>query len=188
MTTQELESKIEGQSESQSLDFKSNMPWSVVCFAKDILAMSNVKDGGYIIIGIEDQTIRRQGIDNKNKETYKIDVMKDQMKKYADPHVDFSLCHPKDKDGLEYIVIQVFPFREIPVICSKDDPKAGTIAGVIYYRNSDRRIESAAVSNAYDMRDIIEYATIKMMQKKREIGFVANLSVEDKLDKELSNL
>ena len=92
------------------------------------------------------------------------------MASFADPHVDFTVEFPKDKDGREYVCIRIEPFAEIPVICRRDS--ADTQAGAIYYRNRNRRMESARVSNSYDMREIIETASVRMMRRKRQIGFV----------------
>lgn len=186
MTTQELEEKLEGGAETQRIEFKSACKWSVNVLAKDILALSNVQDGGYIIVGVEDETFKRQGVTGEEEDTYKIDVMRDQMSPYADPHVNFIVEFPKDKNDLMYVVIRVFQFEEVPVICSKNS--ADTRKGIIYYRNKNRRIESAPVSNSYDMRDIIELATIKMMQRKIEVGFTVEASVKKKLDDELEGL
>jgi len=169
MNTKELELRIQGQAESPTLDFKAAMPWNVVAFAKDILAFSNVQDGGTIIIGIEDGTFHRQGISKEQRQTYKIDVMRDQMTAFADPHVNFSIDFPNDNDSRQYACIRIEPFEEIPVICRKDS--ADTRAGVIYYRNRNRRVESAAVSNSYDMREIVEIAAVRMMLKKQRVGF-----------------
>ncbi len=188
MTTEELEVKIEGQPESPTLEFKRNMPWLVKSLAKDILAMTNVRDGGYIIIGIEDETLIRQGVSSENKQTYKIDEMRDQMTRFADPHVNFTVSFPVDNQGLPYVVIRVLPFQDVPVICRVDDEVAGVANGLIYYRNSNRRVESARVSNSYDMRDIIEYATVKMMQRKKDFGFTAQEGVRDQLANERENL
>jgi len=186
MTTEELEEKLEGQTENQSLEFKADMAWNVKSLIKDILAMSNVQDGGYIIFGIADKFFIRQGISSINKTTFNYDIMKDQMAPYADPFVDFRLDFPKDKDGKDYIVIRVFPFQQIPIICRKDGDDVR--AGVVYYRNTNGRPQSAAVSNSNDMRDIIETATLKMMQRKRKIGFTVDLDDKSKLDKELMDL
>lgn len=169
MTTEELESKLEGGAETQTLDIKAACDWNVGSMAKDILAMSNVQDGGYLIVGVEDGTFTRQGITNAQKVTYNLDTMRDQMAPFADPHVTFTVEFPHDSNGLEYAVIRVLPFDEVPVICIKET--GDTHRGVIYYRNTNARIQSAAVSNAYDMRDIITNATVKMMQRMVEKGF-----------------
>ncbi len=186
MTTQELEEKLEGATEAQTIEFKDSCNWNIKMFAKDILALSNVQDGGYIIIGVEDGNFSRKGITFAQKETYKIDIMKDQMTAFADPHVNFSIDFPKDREGKEYAVIHVFQFEEVPVICRKDS--FDTKAGVLYYRNKNRRVESAPVSNSYDMRDIIQLATIRMMQRKIELGFTVSASIKKKLDDELNGL
>jgi predicted HTH transcriptional regulator len=169
MNTEELEQHLQGRAESPTLDFKAAMLWDAACFAKDILAFSNVQDGGTIIVGIEDGTFNRQGITETQRKSYKIDIMRDQMTSFADPHVNFSVDFPLDKDGKQYACLRIEPFEEIPVICRKDS--VDTRAGVIYYRNKNRRVESAAVSNSYDMREIIEVATVRMMQKKQRVGF-----------------
>lgn len=186
MTAQELEEKLEGATETQTVEFKNSCDWNIRTFAKDILALSNVRDGGHIIIGVEDGSFNRRGVTNAQKETYKIDVMKDQMTAFADPHVNFTLDFPRDRDGKEYAVIRVFQFEEVPVICRKDS--ADTKVGMLYYRNKNRRAESAPISNSYDMRDIIQLATIRMMQRKVELGFTVTASVKKKLDDELNGL
>ncbi|MFA5158120.1 MAG: ATP-binding protein [Patescibacteria group bacterium] len=188
MTTDDLEQLLEGQSETQRIEFKRSCPWGVITFAKDILALSNVRDGGYIIIGVEDENCQRIGVTVEDAETYKIDDMKDQMAPFADPHVLFEKVAITDKNGLDFIVIKVDQFREIPTICKRNDQNAGIHEGNLYYRNSNRRAESAVVSNSYDMRDIVEMAAIKMMQKKKEIGYEVEDSDQSKLDQELEGL
>ena len=169
MNTDELEARLEGQAETQSLEFKAASPWDVTKLAKDIIALANVQDGGLIIIGVEDGTFVRQGVPPEQSSTFRLEVMKDQMAAYADPHINFSVEFPQDRDGRLYVVIRVLPFEEIPVICKRDSQE--TQAGTIYYRNRNRRVESARVSNSYDMRDIIEVATVRMMERKRRLGF-----------------
>lgn len=186
MTTEELESKLEGGVETTTLDVKAACDWDVASLAKDILAMSNVQYGGFIIIGVEDGTFARQGITPSQKATYNEDIMRDQMAPFADPHVNFTVEFPKDSAGLEYAVIKIFSFEEIPVICKKES--RDTHAGVVYYRNKNMRIHSGAVSNSYDMRDIITTATVKMMQRKVEFGFTVEDSAKAKLNKELEGL
>ena len=103
MNTKELEQFLEAGTETQRIDFKYPMIWDVASLAKDILAMSNVQDGGSIIIGVienkEKKVFEREGITDDIKKTYVIDTMKDQMRKFADPHVDFDISFPDDKFG-----------------------------------------------------------------------------------------
>ena len=188
MTQEELEELLEGGAETQRLDYKGACPWDVVAFAKDILALSNIQYGGHIIIGVEetkDGFIRR-GVPPEIITTYKIDVMRDHMAAFADPHTNFTVEFIKDKQNMTYVINKVFQVEGKPVICKKGSKD--TNACVIYYRNKNRRIESAPISNSYDLRDLIMLATVRMMQKNSELGFVVEPSVKKHLDEELAGL
>ncbi|SCC43253.1 hypothetical protein GA0116948_108132 [Chitinophaga costaii] len=78
-------------------------------------------------------------------------------------------------------------FKEIPVF-SKCDVDGELKANMLYYRNSNRRVESAPVSNANDLRDIIELATVKLMQRRKAFGFYAEPQELGILDKEIQNI
>jgi predicted HTH transcriptional regulator len=189
MNTQELEEKLEAGVETPGLDYKGPCDWNSATFAKDILALSNVQDGGYIIIGVEEltnNTFARRGVSAVQRDSFEVDKMRDQLSSYADPHVKFNVAFVKDKAGLEYVAIKVLPFDEVPVICSRES--GDTHKATIYYRNRDRRVESAPVSNAFDLRDIVERAAVKMMQRMRGLGLTAEPSVQKKLDEELEGL
>jgi predicted HTH transcriptional regulator len=185
MDTDELESILEGQAETPSVEFKGACSWDVGRLAKDILALSNVQDGGVIIIGVEDDTFKRQGVDAAQMQSFKIEVMRDQMAAFADPHVNFTVEF-SDIGGKAYVLIRVRTFEEIPVICRKDSKD--TQAGRIYYRNKNRRVESAPVSNSYDMRDIVEVATVRMMQRKQRFGYIVTPASKQQFDEELGGL
>jgi predicted HTH transcriptional regulator len=188
MTTDEVESLLEARGESQGLDFKGDCEWNINGYAKDLLAMSNLRDGGMIIIGVENSTWKRQGVGKANFDTYQIDIMKDQMAPFADPSVDFSVEFPLDRNGTRFVVIKVLSFRDIPVICHKESAKAGTKAATIYYRNRNRRPESAPISNSSDLRDLIELAASRMKEKFKRLGLVEQVSDKEILDRELGGL
>jgi len=179
---------LEAATESQRLDFKRAIEWDVALFAKDILAMSNVQYGGALVIGVDDGTFKRTGVTPAQEKTYVPDLMRDQMTRFADPHVQFDVSVVSDREGKRYVVIEVKQFSEVPVICRVEDPKAGVKNGIMYYRTLHRRPESAPVGNSFDLRTILDLATVKMMQRRRAVGYAATEDVTDALNDELEGL
>jgi hypothetical protein len=51
---------------------------------------------------------------------------------------------------------------------------------MIYYRNSNRRIESAPISNSNDLRDLIELAASKKMKSFQKLGLTIAQSEDPK--------
>ncbi|HUC87831.1 MAG TPA: ATP-binding protein [Candidatus Binatia bacterium] len=188
MELSDFEQLVEGAAESQSLDFKGPCNWDVKALAKDILAFSNVQDGGYIVIGFDDKTFKRVGLTKEQAESFDQETMQDQMANYADPFVTFSVSNNiVDAAGLRFVIIRVTEFSEVPVVCKTD---SGDVHhGRVYYRSRRRRPESEAVSNSFDMRDILDRAAVKMMAKRRAQGYTAE-TVERKnfYDEELGGL
>ncbi|MGA2332603.1 MAG: ATP-binding protein [Syntrophales bacterium] len=191
MTTKELEELLEGGIETPRIEYKGRCDWSVNLFAKGILAMANVEDGGRIIIGMEEKKgvgYERVGITKKEKSTFIYDNMRDQFASFASPHVKFSVDFACDKKGLEFAIITVDEFREVPVICIKASNAAGTKAPVIYYRNTDKKVESGPISNYHDLRDLLERSALKIRSRWKRLGVSAPDSVQKALDDELGNL
>lgn len=189
MKIEEFERLIEGGTETQKLDFKESCPWNKDSFAKDILAFSNVRGGGHLVIGIREieGEIERQGISDEHLGTYNREIMLDQLSSYADPRIDIELEPVEDeKNEKKYLVIIIKEFQDIPVICKKDS--RDTNKGVIYYRNTVRRPESAPISNSSDMRDIIRLAAVKLTKIYKELGLTPESKDEELFDKELEEL
>src|SRR2546430_16078262 len=111
MTINQLEQIIEGQAESPNLDFKTDMAWHDQSFAKDFLAMSNMRDGGTIVIGVEEKAgiFTPVGVPTANEKTYKIDIMRRQLATFCDPSQEFRVDFPKDATGRTFVVIQIAP-------------------------------------------------------------------------------
>ncbi|QJD96140.1 ATP-binding protein [Mucilaginibacter robiniae] len=173
MTTQELEQLIEVQTETQNLDFKADMPWNPQDMAKDFIAMANVRDGGTIVIGVNEvgDSFIGTGVSAANIKTYSTDIMRDKLARYMDPLPDFRVFTPLDLRDRKYVVIKISPFKDVPVI-SRTDIQGKLKGQTIYYRNTNKRVESAPVANSNDLRDIIEAAAVKMMQIRRSAGFI----------------
>jgi predicted HTH transcriptional regulator len=186
MDTDELESHLQGQTETPTLEFKGAVDWNADRMVKDFLAMSNIQEGGIIIIGIEDGTLARQGVTGAQMVTYRADVMRDQLAQYTDPNVRFTVHFPTDRNGVQFVAIKISPFEDVPIICKRD---GGDVhAGTVYYRSKHRRPESAAVANSYDMRDILEVATVKRMQRLKRLGLDVGPTADQPFNDELGGL
>jgi len=181
-----IDQLLEGAEETPALEFKGAMTWNAASLAKDILAMANEQDGGRIVFGIEDRTLKRTGLTDDQLSTFKSDEMKDQMARYADPYVRFSVSFEKDAEQKTYVVLTVSSFDEIPVICRSDG--VDTQRGTIYSRSKTERPRSVRVSNSSDMRDLIEIAVTRRMQRLRKLGFNVVDAVGERLDNELGGL
>ena len=184
MTTEEFEELVLGAAETFSLEFKGPMVWDAIGLVKDILAMSNIVDGGHIVIGIDDDS-NRVGISDEQAASYDIDTMKDQVASFADPAVDFSAHRVTGADGKQFVVIQVSTFREIPIICKKD--KGDVCAGTIYTRSLAGKPASARVSNSNDLREIIEMAIARRRASLINVGII-NEPAEYDYEAELGDL
>ncbi|MFO0404645.1 MAG: helix-turn-helix domain-containing protein [Alphaproteobacteria bacterium] len=186
VTPQDLESLLDGAEETDALEFKGAVEWSRNLFVKDLLAMANVIDGGRIVVGVEDGTFARQGLTPKQLESYRIDEMRDSVAPFADPRIVFKVTKVTDLDGRVYVVIEVSPFDDVPVICKRDG--ADVQAGVIYFRSRTRRPASAPVANSADMRDVIERAASLSARRLRRMGFLPEAATGPDYDAELGGL
>ncbi len=186
MTTDEIEALLDGAEETDRLEFKAAMPWNKNQLVKDILAMANVQDGGRIVIGVEDETFKREGMSEEQAESYKIDDMRDQIAPFADPKVIFKTHSATDRNGLRYVVIDIAPFDDQPVICKRDG--ADVHAGTIYFRSQAQKPQSARVSNASDMREIVDRAVVGAMRRQQRLGFTVSAAKAYDYDEELGGL
>jgi predicted HTH transcriptional regulator len=173
MTEDELRELLEAGEETPRREYKQSHPFTDSAFQatliRSILAMSNVRDGAHIIIGVEEQgnNYVPTGMRQEHVDTYDRDAIKDKVGEYADPYVDFSM-DTGVYQGKTFLVITVREFDEVPVICKKDGRDLAR--GAIYTRTRTRRPESARVSTHSDMRGIIELAVDKGMRRLQRRG------------------
>lgn len=169
MTSRELIDLILAGRESRNLEYKQSIAWNnpkvKAKITKSILAMSNTRDGGAIVIGEEQQsdgTFKPIGMNQIHVDTFNYDDVASHVAEYADPYSNFSLT-PVEYEGNKFVVIQVEEFEEIPVICRRSYGKI-LHRGRIYVRTR-RMPESANVSSQTEMREIIGLAIDKGIRR-----------------------
>jgi len=174
-----LDQSIEAGRESPRLEYKDSWPWDEQKFkemlTRSILAMANMKDGGHIVIGVDEgqDAPNPAGMQPQHLTTYNEEAIKDFVGNYADPYVDFSVDVVTSRDR-QFVLITVREFAELPVICKKDGKteQGGLKLGSLYIRTRDRRPSSVAVQNQAQMRELLELAIDKGIRKLQQRGLV----------------
>jgi hypothetical protein len=167
-TTDPIEYIVHGR-EERWLEYKSSFEWRSKHVQPvqgkvlaTILAMANLRDGGAIVIGMAECGANRwapEGVRPEHLGSWRQDVVQAKANAYADPHVDMAL-DLVDHAGERFVVVQVAPFGDVPVICRtlltcQDQPVLQ--AGAIYTR-PHRMHETAQVPNHGEMREIVDRA------------------------------
>lgn len=197
MKIEQLKNILARGHETANVDFKtSGSRTDKHFFAKVIrciLGMANIRDGGYVIIGVEDKKTEILGLTDHHIKTWNYDDLTDSLNKYADPSVKISTEEHMINEK-KLIVIQVYEFDDLPVICKKDfngnDNKPILRQGALYTRPRGKP-ETKEIGTQEDMRDLLELATEKRLRKfiatsqKAGIEFKETSSSADLYDKEL---
>ena len=178
---------IQHGKEEPYLEYKGSMVWTSddtkVKIAQAMMAMSNLRNGGVIVVGMKEP----------QKGVWEPDIMTDEqvasftqddiaqwVNDYAVPAVQFTV-EPFFLDTNKFVIIKVREFDSVPTICRKPKKLRGREVlkkGAIYYRSSSKN-ESAPISSDEDMRELIALAMNKgvarEIERLRALGLVAAL-------------
>lgn len=167
MSTEEIINLIYLGSELRNLEYKSSMSWNEPStktkVIKAILSMSNIRDGGYLIFGVEDDSFKPVGMTDSDYDSFELDDIKSKVSSCADPYTDFEV-EKIEYEGKKFIVFKINEFDKTPVLCKSGGPENILKVGGLYTR-SKRMNESTIVKSTSDLRDIIELAVDKEIQK-----------------------
>lgn len=158
--------------ETQSIEFKESQPWEIlrILIAKTSMAMSNLRDGGMIVIGIKEdkQSWVLQGVDATIKATYEPDDISEFIARFSSPTTTVhSFEHPYK--GLSFVVIVVDAFQETPTVVKRDAPD--NQAGKPSFRKGDFLIrpsgkpQTIKVEDETHMHSLIEIAAERRSQR-----------------------
>ena len=171
--------------EAPNLEYKQSMPWDdlnlKLKLVKAALAFANTRDGGYIVIGMEqlaDDRYEPQGMTPEHLAGYTLDKVQTEVNRYAAPFVSLDAT-PHKYGGKTFFVIAVDPFEDVPVICTRDaetrDAEVVLRRAAIYTR-SRRMVSSAPIDNPDDMRALIDLATDRAVARLRARGILQSVA------------
>ena len=159
-----MEDLIKYPNEERHLEFKRSVAWNgdiTAKITKSIMALANLRDGGWIVIGKEEQSDRSfkaVGMTQDDYDSFDPDCLKAFVYERAEPPVNFEVFK-EEYDNKKFVLIRVKEFDEIPIICKKSY-KDVIHAGKVYVRSKSKP-ESIPVPSDAEMREIIEIAVDK---------------------------
>ncbi len=136
--------------------------------AKAVLGLSNNRDGGMIILGVEDpgDSLRPVGLPSADLKTWNYDDVVSAMSAYADPPAEFDIERVEMENKI-FVVIRVHEFDDVPILCKTDysTPDGSPVLqrGSCYVRSRGRR-ETTRIPTQAEMRELLEIATEKRLR------------------------
>lgn len=153
---------IESRTESANHDFKAAMNWGNLSrpekwdLVKDALAMANTRDGGKIIIGVNDDFTYSE-MTEEEQQSFDVTSFNNFFHRYTEPTHSCGV-NLIEVDGHRLVVISVPAFNDTPIICNRD---ADTTlrAGAIYIRHDDA--SSREIRTAHQTRELMGRALVR---------------------------
>jgi hypothetical protein len=165
--------EFKGRGSSSDSDF-------MVKVARAAIAMANQRDGGYVIIGVDENDPDRCGLDaNLVAEWMDFDTVVDKVNRYADPPVRLSRSRRQLPNGRDVVVLEVAEFDDIPILAARDAPKGVIQLGHLYTR-SFRKPESTATHTHNELREVLDLATQKQLGRFLRTARGAGLPLPDR--------
>ena len=182
-------------------DFKESQPWPELRWRllKTIMGMSNLRDGGLIVIGVAERgnDWELTGIQEEHLQTFDYDDIIDQLAKYASPQVNVDIVLHDHDDGNRYLAIHVHQFNDSPVVCRNNapesvKPKDRLSAGDIYVRPTTGKPQTVRVTDAARLHDLLELAAEfrarRMLEVGKRVGLAPSETAASRFDAELATM
>jgi len=154
------------------VDYKSARPAPVgvrqrAQFAKHVIGMSNRKDGGYLLIGVEDGTLMPVSLTEDQVKSWDAAQVNAWLAPFAAPAPVVQVFCGSLEDGTVLIALRVPPFDEQPLVCTRTvndtDNKPITREGALYIRTEET--STREVSTEAQMRELLGRAYVKRAER-----------------------
>jgi predicted HTH transcriptional regulator len=159
---------------------KAFLAWVV----RGVLGMANRRDGGRVIIGVEDNAggLTPEGLDVAQLESWRsYDDVVASINEYASPRVGLERQYLLFQ-GHNLVILHVAEFEDIPILCRKEyqSPKIqGRTAilrqGACYVR-SRHKPETSEIPSEEEMRELLDLAidkgVRKYIERARRVGLL----------------
>jgi predicted HTH transcriptional regulator len=158
---------IRTRSEGRNVEYKGPCVFDDIRphIVKTSIGMSNLRGGGYIIIGIGkvDDVLTTLGVDEVVARTYDPDKVLTEIAKYTSPPVN-AVVGIAEHNKRDFVVIAVREFDRTPVVTKREGSweklKQHIHAGEIYVRPQGH-IQTRVPQSAHELDEVIDLAAEK---------------------------
>jgi predicted HTH transcriptional regulator len=171
---------VEMAHESRNIEFKSsfswideNSRWLRERVIKTILGMANTPDGGYIILGIDEENGNPvfSGTVDDHITTFTFDAITGTLSRFASTTINIEV-YVSEYSEKKYIILRVDEFETFPIICKNSGQETGVLEqGCIYCRAKNGPPCTIPVTEI-EMQEIIELAVDKQQARLCQRGYI----------------
>lgn len=201
--SQELLNALFHGQEEINLEYKGDVSWENQAkkleIAKTIFAMANERNGGVIVIGVNDEGVQ-SGLSNENYASFSSDHMRRFLDKKTNQVIQYTIepfdnIEVRDVKGKKFVFIQVSEVREFPCVYvgrneqknpSFSESEIGLRHGALYIRNKVE-VGNKEVETAEEWQMLIE-RTYKRYEREtiRRNAIIRETNITNPFDEELS--
>ena len=156
--------------ENLNLDYKGAFSWDQAnndqkCeIRKDVLAFSNARDGGVILVGVNDKTGVLEGLTEEQYASFDQTKFNRFIQKYTDPRHTSSI-HRIIIDEKRVVVIDIPEFADVPILCARDansslNPSRLILRKAALYKRTERAT-SEPIEDAEGMRELLNRGLLR---------------------------
>lgn len=170
LTNDQVQAAVEYGHETTNVEFKRACAFdeksSVPLIARAAMALANSRDGGHILLGVDDKdpTGPDSGIEDQLAKAWlDHDNMTAKINTFADPALTLHAELRQLRDGRNVVVIEVSEFDSVPILCSKDH-RDKLESGEMYTRSLASPASTKRRSQN-ELRAVLELATQKQLRR-----------------------
>jgi predicted HTH transcriptional regulator len=174
VTDQDFELLLLRGHETHGVEFKGpgkrTDPAFLAKVIRAVIGMANRRDGGVVILGVEDDPLDPVGREEDQADTWTYDALATAVNEYASPSVSFDF-EKKPYQGRKFVILEVHEFAEIPILCGKDyhptnvKGAAPVLRRGACYVRSRHRPETSEIPSEEEMRELLELAIDKGVRR-----------------------
>jgi hypothetical protein len=151
--------------ETRHVDFKAALAWDddgKQKLLKHVIAMSNIRDGGRIVIGVRENEQTKaheaEGLSPEQLSSFDATKIAQFVNSYVQPGVRVRV-ERAEVEGKQVIVLEVAEFDQLPNVCVKPGPRGGFNSGDVLIRTDG--CESRRICSSEEMRALLTLAVGK---------------------------